>query len=82
MGRLGERGVHRGDEIGLWLGLNSRECLRKGGGGFTLWRLGKAGHVEGFGGHVRGGWEGVWPRLRRCDDERVTTVGFIIIAAF
>lgn len=54
MGGLGERGVHRGDEVRLRLGLNSRERLRVGGGGggFTLWRVGKARRLEGFGGHV------------------------------
>lgn len=54
MGGLGESSVHRGDEVRLrpGLGLNSRERLREGGGGFTLWGLGQARRLEGFGGHV------------------------------
>lgn len=52
MGGLGESSVHRGDEIRLRLGLNSRERLREGGGGFTLWGLGQTRRLEGFGADV------------------------------
>lgn len=51
MGGLGECSMHWGDEVRLRLWLNSSECVREGGGGLTLWSVGKAGCLEGFGGH-------------------------------
>lgn len=42
--------MHRGDEVRLWLGLNSSERLREGGGGFAGRGVGQARRLEGFGG--------------------------------